>query len=219
MFPLYDDQPRERAPVMTVLLILLNVLVYALWQEPEGVNRSVVLAGLSPVDLLSNAPGAFTHLWTSMFMHGSWGHLIGNMWFLWIFGDNIEDACGSLRFLCFYLLCGMAAAAVFVLGAPHSTVPLVGASGAVAGVLGAYMMKFPRARVRSFIFVVLVFFVRVPAWVFLLYWFGIQIAFQYFNGRSAANDGGVAYLAHVGGFVAGMALIFLYQTEPQEQAA
>ena len=147
-----------------------------------------------------------------MFLHGGWMHVLGNMWFLWIFGDNIEDLLGSARYLLFYLLCGTAAAMAQFMADPGSRVPMVGASGAIAGVMGAYMVKFPHSRIHTLVFIF--FFittVELPAWLMLIYWFFINL----FSGvgtigySHASQGGGVAFLAHVGGFLAGIALIYL----------
>jgi membrane associated rhomboid family serine protease len=150
-----------------------------------------------------------------MFLHAGWLHVLGNMWFLWIFGDNIEDILGHGKFLLFYLMCGVAAALTQVLFDPTSRVPMVGASGAIAGVMGAYMMKFPRARIVTFVFVF--FFITtfdVPAWLMLIYWFVLQLfgGFDSIAASQYSHGGGTAFLAHVGGFIAGMILIFLLGT-------
>ena len=211
MIPLRDDEPTRTFPFVTVAIIVLNALVFAGWQLQVGLQQSVALAALVPVEVTTGAPGAITNVFTSMFMHGGWMHLIGNMWFLWIFGNNIEDACGSIRFTAFYLACGIAAVAAHIFAAPDSAAPLVGASGAVSGVLGAYLLKHPRATVLTL--VPLGFFTRlmhVPAPLFLLIWIGLQIL-QQMATPSRLGGGGVAYLAHIGGFVAGMAFIFIFQ--------
>jgi membrane associated rhomboid family serine protease len=146
-----------------------------------------------------------------MFLHGGWLHLIGNMWFLWIFGDNVEDILGRAKYLLFYLLCGIAAALVHIVFNPVSRLPTIGASGAIAGVMGAYMVKFPRSRIVTLIFLfVFLTTVEIPAYVILLYWFVIQ----FFSGvgtvgHSHLSQGGVAWFAHVGGFVAGILLVYL----------
>ena len=147
---------------------------------------------------------------TSMFMHGSWMHLIGNMWFLWVFGNNIEDSMGHMRFIIFYLLCGVLASLTHIVTDPGSAVPTVGASGAISGVMGAYMVLYPKVRVHTLIF--LVFYIRVfllPAWVLLAQWFVIQLVSG--AGTLGAEGGGVAFWAHIGGFVAGLALIKLFE--------
>lgn len=226
MFPLYDDNPIVRPPVVTVAIIVLNTLAWILlqgWGHESFLLRSLCNYGLIPAELLGKlAPGSVVPLgqnagcvvsdsaWytplTSMFMHGGWLHIIGNMWFLWIFGDNIEDATGAFRFLVFYLLCGLAAAAAQIAVNPSSAVPMVGASGAIGGVMGAYLRLYPSAHVHTLIF--LGFFITtiaVPAWVMLGYWFVLQLV----SGLPAigGTSGGVAFWAHVGGFVAGLLLI------------
>ncbi len=151
-----------------------------------------------------------TTLFTSMFLHGGWFHILGNMWFLWVFGDNIEDVMGPLRFIVFYLLCGLAAAFAQIVSDPGSAVPMVGASGAIGGVMGAYALLYPRARVQTLL--ILGFYITtigVPAYVMLGYWFLLQIL----GGLPAlgSSEGGVAFWAHIGGFVAGLALIHLFK--------
>jgi membrane associated rhomboid family serine protease len=151
-----------------------------------------------------------SHVFTSMFLHGSWMHLIGNMWFLWVFGDNIEDSMGRVRFAIFYLISGVAAALLQVLFNPASGIPMVGASGAISGVMGAYLILYPRVRV--FALVVLGFFftsIALPAWTMLLYWAAVQLVSGLF-GLLAEERGGVAVWAHIGGFVAGVVLIKLF---------
>ena len=213
MIPLSDDQRTSSFPLVTIAIILVNAVVFIGWQLRIGMEDALGLGAFIPAMLSAHEPGATTRLITSLFMHGGWLHLIGNMWFLWIFGDNVEDACGPLRFLAFYLLCGVAATLAHAWSAPDSVVPLVGASGAISGVLGAYLLKHPRANVRTLI--PLGFFTRIvdlPAWVFLLIWMGMQLVFQAASG--ARGGGGVAYLAHIGGFVAGMGLIVFFEKRP-----
>jgi membrane associated rhomboid family serine protease len=208
MFPLRDTQPSYSKPVVTVLLIVVNILVflYEISLESFARNDFIAAYGLVPDQF------SFLNVLTSMFLHGSWMHVLVNMWFLWIFGDNIEDILGSAKFLLFYLLCGFAAAMAQFLADPGSRVPMVGASGAIAGVMGAYLVKFPHSRIHTLVFIF--FFistVEVPAWLMLIYWFFINL----FSGVGsighsyASQGGGVAFLAHVGGFLAGIALIFL----------
>ena len=230
MFPLRDDNPHFLTPIVTYALIAANVLAWALLQgfgtEP-ALSRSVCELGLTPGELLQRAavgarvpvsetavcivtdmPSWFTPL-TSMFMHGSWLHLIGNMWFLWIFGNNVEDSMGHARFVAFYLLCGFAAAAAQTLADPDSTIPMVGASGAIGGVMGAYVVLYPRVKVHMLVF--LGFFVTtiaVPAVFMLGYWFALQLLS---GALSSGVEGGVAFWAHVGGFVAGAVLVLLFR--------
>lgn len=212
MIPLYDDQPTRSFPGITILLIVINFIVFAFWQLSVGLQQSVELAALVPAAVTTRVPGADVHLLYSMFMHGSWMHLVGNMWFLWIFGNNIEDLTGHFRFVLFYLLCGLAAAGAHILAQPMSAVPLVGASGAVSGILGAYLLKFPHGRVRTLLpFYPFVRVIDVPAFLFLLIWIGIQVLSQ-MNSRVHEAGSGVAYLAHIGGFIAGMILIPILQS-------
>ncbi len=231
MFPYRDDNPTLATPIVTVALIAANVLMWVMVQgmgaEPN-LSASVCELGLIPGELFGRlpegyrlpiAPGAACEIggepvWytplTSMFLHGGWLHLIGNMWFLWVFGNNVEDSMGRVRYLVFYLLCGIGAAAVQSLLDPSSPIPMVGASGAISGVMGAYVLLYPRVQVHML--VVLVIFItriRVPAYLMLGYWFLLQL----FGGAMTAGseDGGVAFWAHVGGFVAGAALIGLFR--------
>lgn len=211
MIPLRDENPTTITPVVTVGLIAANVLVF-LYQMSLGRSGEelVYTFGAVPLALfggesLSPLPATMT-LFTSMFLHGGVMHVGGNMLYLWIFGNNIEDMMGHVRFIVFYLLCGVAAAYAHALSAPSSAVPMIGASGAISGVLGAYLLLFPRAQVLTLI--PLGFFTRlihVPAAVVLGFW----IVIQFLNGTLSVGQagGGVAWFAHVGGFVAGMALI------------
>ena len=238
MFPYRDENETQRAAIATGAIIALNVLV---WIFVQGAGSNLPLAssvcnlGLIPGELtLSLPPGTrfpmgdnlfcltdsgrqVSHLLTSMFLHGSWMHLLGNMWFLWIFGNNIEDSMGRLRFVVFYLACGLAAAMGQVLTSPNSVVPMVGASGAISGVMGAYLLLYPRVRVYALVFLGFFFTsIAMPAWVMLGYWFLIQFV----SGLvTAGNDvGGVAFWAHIGGFVAGIALIKLFVRDDYLQA-
>src|ERR1700681_4101852 len=172
MFPLRDTQPSYSKPVVTVFLIVINVLVFLFEFSlgPYEQNAFIAAYGLTPDRF------HFVNVLTSMFLHGGWMHVLGNMWFLWIFGDNIEDILGHGKYLLFYLLCGMAAGMTQVFSDPSSRIPTVGASGAIAGVMGAYMIKFPQSRIVSLV-TVFVFFTtfEVPAWAMLIYWFVIQL--------------------------------------------
>lgn len=220
MLPLKDDNPTELTPVVSYTVLGLCVAAF-LWQAslPPAEGRAAVYAlGMIPAVLFGQAslppdvvmvPAAAT-LITSMFLHGGWMHLIGNMLYLWIFADNVEDAMGHGRFIAFYLLCGLAAAFAQAGLDPSSEVPMVGASGAISGVLGAYLLLHPRAHVL--VLIPLGFFsqlVRLPALVVLVLWFGLQLLQQAMSG--AGGGGGVAFMAHIGGFVAGMALIPLFK--------
>jgi rhomboid family protein len=230
MFPYRDENETQRTPYITLAFIALNVLM---WLFVQGAGASLPLArsvcnlGLIPGELMGTVPPGtrfpigdglvcltdpgpqVSHLITSMFLHGSWMHLIGNMWFLWLFGNNVEDSMGRLRFAIFYLLCGLAAASAQVATNPASAIPMVGASGAISGVMGGYLVLYPHVRV--FCLVVLGFFVTsvaLPAWAMLIYWFLIQFV----SGLAAfgGDVGGVAFWAHTGGFVAGLILVKLF---------
>ena len=205
MFPLRDTQPSYSKPIVTIVLIAINILVFLFETSLDDYSRVAFIA------LYGLTPDSFhvVNVFTSMFLHGGWMHVLGNMWFLWIFGDNIEDILGHGKYLGFYLLCGVAAAAAQVLINLDSRVPMVGASGAIAGVMGAYMIKFPRARIESIL--ILVFFITrfdVPAWLMLIYWFATQLFSGVGSiGITQSSQGGTAFFAHVGGFIAGMILI------------
>ncbi len=222
MIPIRDDQPRFSTPYITYFLIALNGVLYFL-QWSMGPRNEQALAfqlGMVPAritGLLSSAPHAdpgyaLLTILTSMFLHGSWLHVIGNMWFLWIFGDNIEDYVGHFQYLLFYLLSGIGAAVAHILLNPNSRIPTVGASGAIAGILGAYFLLYPRARVLTLVPLFFLFFWWLPAWVFLGYWFILQ----FFAGAatsltvSSRMSGGIAFWAHVGGFITGIVLIKIF---------
>ncbi len=219
MIPLYDENPTRRRPLVTFVLIGLNVAVFVfellLPRAGLTLDGFFARAGLIPYELANRVdipPAGLVPWWatpfTSMFMHGGWFHVGFNMLYLWIFGNNVEDLLGRARFVCFYLLCGLAAAFAQVLVDPQSTVPMIGASGAVAGVLGAYIVVWPRARIVTLL--VLGFFfplVMMPAWVLLGVWFLLQ-ALQ--GAASLGARSGVAYFAHIGGFVAGMLLVWVF---------
>jgi membrane associated rhomboid family serine protease len=228
MLPLRDNNPTLRPPIATIALIAANAVVWILIEgmgaEPT-LDRAVCNLGLIPGELLGRLPpGATVQLgpgaecklggpdWltplSSMFMHGSWLHLIGNMWFLWVFGNNVEDVTGRVRFVVFYLICGLAAAASQVLSAPSSAIPMVGASGAIGGVMGAYVLLFPHARVTTFVFLgIFARLIDIPAIFMLGYWFLLQVL----SGTMAGSEGGgVAFWAHVGGFLTGLAVVRLF---------
>src|SRR5215207_6129449 len=167
----------------------------------------------------SGLPALYITVFTSLFMHGGLLHLAGNMLFLWIFGNNVEDSMGPVKFLIFYLLAGLAATGLQTVIDTSSAVPNIGASGAIAGVLGGYLLLFPRARVVTVIFIIFFFtIVELPAMIFLVIWFGQQVLFGYFDLNSAGNEGGVAYFAHVGGFVFGLLAIKLFADERKRRA-
>ena len=206
MFPLRDHNPSGRTAYVTYLLIAANVLVFfsyvGLMGDPQAINAFFGSYAMIPARV-SSGDGAATLL-TSMFLHGGFMHLAGNMLFLWIFGDNLEDEMGHLGFLGFYLASGLGAGLAHLISAPDSVVPTVGASGAIAGVMGGYLLLYPRAKVD--ILIIIIFFFKVipvPAWLMLGFWFVTQL----FNGVGAdPTTGGVAYWAHAGGFVIGLVL-------------
>jgi membrane associated rhomboid family serine protease len=214
MIPLHDDNPTRITPFITVALITACILAF-FWQLSLGESRQagVVAFGFIPAVFFDHGrlpPGldivpAWTTIFSSMFLHGGWMHLIGNMLYLWIFGNNIEDSMGHGRFVLFYLACGVAAALVQALPNPESTIPMIGASGAISGVLGAYLLLFPHAKIL--VLIPLGFYittVRLPAGIVLLFWFVLQIIN---NLLASGQQGGVAWGAHIGGFIAGMLLI------------
>jgi membrane associated rhomboid family serine protease len=236
VFPLRDNIPTERFPFVTIALIVANVLMYFFFQKggislgsPTDIDFqcNVINYGTIPYEVTHwgtqvaaqgcprpDAPTWLT-LFTSMFMHGGLLHLGGNMLFLWIFGNNVEDSMGPVRYLVFYLLGGLAADAGQILFSLNSTVPSLGASGAVAAVLGGYLLLFPRARVVTLIFIVFFFTIlELPAILFLGIWILEQALFAYFDLlQPAGQGGGVAYFAHIGGFVFGLLLIRLFASE------
>jgi membrane associated rhomboid family serine protease len=205
MFPLKDTQPSYSRPVVTITLITVNVLVFLFEFSlgPYTRNNFIEYYGLVPDHF------QVSRVFTSMFLHGGWMHVLGNMLFLWVFGDNIEDLLGHGKYLAFYLLCGIVAALGQTIALPHSTVPMVGASGAIAGVMGAYLVKFPRSRIVTLVFVfIFITTIEIPAPIILVYWFVIQL----FSGLGSIahthiSDAGTAFFAHIGGFVAGMVLV------------
>lgn len=204
MFPIRDHNPSERTPFVTWALIAINIVVFLAYYPSLSGNQAHLLAFYGNWALVAQdvVGGAEWHtLLSHMFLHGGWMHLIGNMLFLWIFGDNVEDLLGHVGFLAFYILAGLAAAIAQIVAAPGSTIPMVGASGAIAGVMGGYLLMFPRARID--ILVILIIFIKIftiPAWLMLGLWFGLQL----FNGLAMDVMGsGVAYWAHAGGFLAG----------------
>lgn len=224
MIPVGDNYPVQRTPLINWLLIAICVMVF-LWQlslPPKGFQASLFLLGLIPRALL-NAPLGHPQLLipplfsvlTSMFIHGSILHLVGNMLYLYVFGNNVEDHIGHRRFIFFYLLCGIAAALAQTFAAPSSTIPMVGASGAISGVLGAYLLLHPFAQVKLLVPYFAIFFVWVPAWLMLGIWFLFQLLQSVL---SPADEGGIAFAAHAGGFVAGMLLLpFFKRSSPNRR--
>lgn len=239
MFPISDENPTLRPPVMTILILAIT---WAVWLLVQGAGSPLPLAisvcdlGFVPGEVSRQAPLGFavplgvidgqalscviddhTINWftpiTSVFLHGSWGHILGNSLFLWVFGNNVEDSMGRLRFVLFYLLTGALAAAAHLAVNPASPVPTVGASGAISGIMGAYLLLYPRVRVRTFI--PPFFLIHLPAWTVLIFWFGGQVlqGLPELSPLRREISGGVAVWAHVGGFVAGALLARLFEDE------
>jgi membrane associated rhomboid family serine protease len=236
MIPLSDETPTLRRPVMTYLILAALFAVWIFVQgagfDPTVLAASVCNLGMVPGEITHRAPlgytipiapgmgcsidnqsiNIFTPL-TSMFLHGSWGHILGNSIFLWVFGQSVEDGMGRMRFLLFYLICGLAAAAAHILVDPASPVPTVGASGAISGVLGAYLVLYPRVRVKMlFIWIIFIQVLRVPAWAVLLWWFVVQVLTGLPELTQVRPDvsSGIAVWAHVGGFITGMLLVRIF---------
>lgn len=209
MLPLYDENPRRTFPLFTISLIALNVTAFVMQlQVPGGMASAINQYAMVPADFLDNPISQYPTLLTSMFMHGGPAHLAGNMLYLWIFGDNIEDRLGRFGFLLFYLLCGVLAGISHMMADPTSSIPAVGASGAISGILGAYLILFPGVRVRTLIFLgFYIAIVRIPTIILL----GIWILLQVSNSMSIGVEGGVAWMAHIGGFAAGALLIYPFQ--------
>jgi membrane associated rhomboid family serine protease len=243
MIPISDENPTLRTPVVTIALLAVLALVWVFTQgaglNPLQLATSVCNLGLVPAELTGRGPlgtavpiaedlvcvvdndpiNIYTPI-TSMFLHGGWMHLLGNGLFLWIFGNNVEDSMGRFRFIIFYLLCGLVAAAAQVMVSPASPVPMVGASGAISGVLGGYLILYPKVRVNV-LFIIFIFIqvISVPAYLVLLWWIGIQVLSGLPQlGRVAEQSGGVAFWAHIGGFGAGALLVKLFESRALMEA-
>ena len=244
MIPIKDNIPTLHPPIVTYVVVGLCAAAWLIVQG-AGVDMGKLIAsvcnlGMVPGEITGNAPlgsgiqiapgmacvvddqaiNTFTPL-TSMFLHGSWGHIIANMLFLWVFGNNVEDSMGHFRFAVFYIVCGLAAAAAHVMLDPASPVPTVGASGAISGVMGAYLLLYPRARVSMlFIFFIIIRIIPVQAWLVLIWWFALQVltGLPQLTRVSSEVSGGVAVWAHIGGFVAGLALIKLFAVRSRVEA-
>ncbi len=218
MFPLHDNIRTRRFPFVNYGIIALNIAVFVQQLKLNAAGSLtpyLATHALIPAEFLADPSGRLLTVFSSMFLHGGWMHVVGNMWFLLIFGDNVEDALGHIRYVFFYLLTGFGAAAAQIAASPASHVPMIGASGAIAGVLGAYFFLYPKARVTTlFVFIVFVRFIDIPAFFFLLFWFLSQA----FNGLGALSAeavrgeiGGVAWWAHAGGFVAGLLSVLVFR--------
>jgi membrane associated rhomboid family serine protease len=230
MIPIRDDTPRFSTPYVTYFLIALNTAIFLFeWsvglQSKADLNALIFQFGVVPRHVTAlvsgtahvNPVSALLPLFTCMFLHGSWLHVIGNMWFLWIFGDNIEDYLGHFSYLVFYLVSGIAASLLQIVLSPTSRVPTIGASGAIAGVMGAFLVLYPKARVLTIVPLIIFFtFWWLPAWVFLGYWFVLEFLSGTATSIAAttSNAGGIAFWAHVGGFLAGIILIKLMPERP-----
>ncbi|RKX28656.1 MAG: rhomboid family intramembrane serine protease [Candidatus Zixiibacteriota bacterium] len=214
-FPIRDDIPTIRKPYLTVALIAINSIIFLYSQllGGRGFNLFIIQYGYIPYELVHSIEltpeipsSVFYTVFSSMFMHGGWIHLIGNMLFLWIYGNNVEDYFGRVKFIIFYLVSGLAAIGLYTLFGPNSQIPLVGASGAIAGLMGAYIVLHPRAKITCLVVFFFIQFMTLPAKVVLGFWFGYQLLMSLVG---SSTGGGVAYLAHVGGFAFGWGLLKL----------
>ena len=221
MFPIRDINPANSFPAVTLWLIILNILCFAYEVQLGRGNESFLAEyGFVPARYLAVQAENFLNLsrflplLASMFLHGGLIHLLSNMWMLWIFGDNVEDSMGHGRYLIFYLLCGVASVLAQTWSAPDATMPLIGASGAIAGVMGAYIVSYPRARILTLVPLFIIFYtLEIPAYVFLGFWFALQFVQGYVQlvNVGPAGQGGVAFWAHIGGFAAGIVLVFVFR--------
>lgn len=212
MFPLYDTARSHKFPLINLLLIGANA--YAFFMEigmaPRDLENFIFAHGLIPAQWMANPSAEWTTIFTAMFLHGGWFHILSNMWVLFIFGDNIEARMGGIRYLFFYLLSGTAAGLLQAYVLPSSTVPMIGASGAVAGVLGAYLILYPRSRIASLVPIFFIFtLVELPAFVFLIFWFISQLYSGLFSLQGGA--GGIAWWAHIGGFLFGIFIALFFR--------
>ena len=210
LFPYKDDNPRVLFPFITFSIIGINIIIFLLQFLAIGNDHQYATNLIYNYGFIPNTFNPLTII-TSMFIHSGFSHIIGNMWFLYIFGDNVESILGHVKFFCFYLACGIGAALAQYIIQPHSIIPMVGASGAIAGVLGAYMIRFPKARVHIFVMII-VFFTTfvVPAQIVLGIWFIMQLSGG-LNSLGVDTTGGVAWFAHIGGFIVGISTIQLFQ--------
>jgi len=208
MFPLKDDIKSYNQPIVNVTLIIINILVFVYELHIPNLNVFLYNNAFIPDMLFEHYDiiNSFKRILLSMFLHGGFMHIIGNMWFLWIFGDNVEDALGHMNYLLFYILGGIVASVIQGIISPYSTVPIIGASGAISAVIGAYLVLYPHAKILSLVFIfIFVTVIRIPAWFFIVFWFFIQ----YFNGifSISMHSASVAWFAHIGGFLFGFIVI------------
>jgi membrane associated rhomboid family serine protease len=211
MIPLYDTVRSRRFPFINIILIVANVLafVYEIQLSPSALKGFVFAWGFVPAHFWSDPSSAWVTIFTAMFLHGGWLHIISNLWVLLIFGDNVEERMGSLRYLIFYLLSGAAAGLLQAYVLATSGDPMIGASGAIAGVLGAYLILFPRSKIASLVPILFIFtIIEIPAFIFLLFWFATQI----YSGLFAAQSSGIAWWAHIGGFIFGVVMVSFFAT-------
>lgn len=212
MFPLYDTARSRKFPLVNLTLIAANALafLYELQMGPDALQQFLVTWGLVPVRLLADPTNNWNTIYSSMFLHGGWFHIINNMWVLYIFGDNVEARMGGIKYLIFYLLSGTAAGLLQTYILPSSQVPMIGASGAIAGVLGAYLVFFPRSRVASLVPIFFIFTViEIPAFIYLIFWFVSQLYSGWLSFQGVGGSG-VAWWAHIGGFVFGLIMSFFF---------
>jgi membrane associated rhomboid family serine protease len=213
MIPFHDENPTKHFPLLTLLLIGGNIFVF-FWEfsYPGQAAALFLNYGLVPYELIQSPIQTYPNVFSAMFLHAGFMHLAGNMLYLWIFGNNIEDVLGKMRFILFYLVCGVIAAMCHVFMDAGSQIPMVGASGAISGILGAYLVLFPKARVKTLVFLgILITIIRIPASILLVLWLGLQI----YSNLASGGGGGVAWMAHIGGFVAGMILILPFKASLQ----
>ncbi|MBD3182211.1 rhomboid family intramembrane serine protease [Candidatus Poribacteria bacterium] len=225
MIPIKDTVPSKTYPFVTIGLIVINSIVFLFEVSlGEDLNQFLMTFGLIPLRFFHQIEVGkypirrFIPFFTSMFLHGGWLHLIGNMWYLWIFGDNVEDRMGHLKYILFYVLCGLAAGTTHLFTNVNSGIPTVGASGAIAGVMGAYIVLYPKAKIWTLIPIFLfIQFIEIPAFLFLGFWILMQFLIGTFSRSVGPSQGGVAWWAHIGGFAAGAILVFLFKKRKKHE--
>jgi membrane associated rhomboid family serine protease len=212
MFPLYDTERSRTFPLINLTLIVANALVfyYELRMGPNALENFIFTWGLIPAHLSNDPTNTWNTIYSSMFLHGGWFHIINNMWVLFIFGDNVEARMGKIKYLIFYLLSGTAAGLLQTIILPSSQVPMIGASGAIAGVLGAYLVLFPRSRVASIVPIFIIFtIIEIPAFIYLIFWFVSQLYSGWLSFQGVGGSG-IAWWAHIGGFTFGLIMSFFF---------